>query len=96
MHNVHYIQVTVSHPLSTGMVERAVQMVISTLWKTCYDDRDILRWWSTVLDDLTIDINTHLVKVHGYTPSKILIGFNPVKKHHDIQQLCLITANDWV
>ena len=34
------------------------------------------RDWGLFLKDALIDINTRCVRVHGYTPSQILLGFN--------------------
>ena len=40
-------------------------------------------------------LNGRMVKVHGYTPVEILMGFNPWKKHYNLENTQLTTYVDF-
>ena len=65
----------ISHPASTGLVERAVQMTASQIRKYVIERPSLKFNWSTAIPDVTININSRLVKLHNFTPSELMLGF---------------------
>ena len=65
----------ISHPQSLGLSERYVQMVMGRIRLRCIS-AGTSKAWSLLLKDAPIDINTHCIRIHGYMPSEILLGFN--------------------
>ena len=74
-HGVLHFAATISHPQSVGLSERYVQMVMGRIRLRCISLGSSKNWGLLVMDAL-IDINTRCVRIHGYTPSEILLGFN--------------------
>ena len=95
LHSVHHGTAPVYHPSSVGMVERAVQLVASMLRKTCYSRPGSINQWSLVLREVMPSLNTRLIRVRGYTPTELLLGFNPSTKHYNISIAHLATREDW-
>ena len=81
-HGVTHFPAAVSHPQSVGLSERYVQMLIGRIRLTCISMRSAAQW-GLHIRDAVLDINTRCISLHGYTPSEILLGFNPVttRKH---------------
>lgn len=65
----------ISHPSSVGLSERYVQMVIGSLRRHCIATNTMKDWGMQVAAAVT-SLNTRRVRVHGHTPSEILLGFN--------------------
>ena len=42
------------------------------------------RNWGLLVKDAMIDINTQCVRLHGYTPSEILLGYTPVTSRRPV------------
>ena len=76
-HRVMQFTAAISHPQSVGLSERYVQMTMGRIRMSCIEMGSSKNWGLLVKDAL-ININTRCVRVHGYTPSEILLGFNPV------------------
>ena len=72
---VIYLFAAISHPQSVGFSEPYVQMVMERIRLRCIS-AGTSRNWGLLLNDALIDINTRSTRIHGYTPSKILLGFN--------------------
>ena len=76
-HGVQHFTAAVSHPQSVGLSERYVQMTMGRIRLKCIE-RGTSRDWGLLVKDAVIDINTRCVRIHGYTPSEILLGYNAV------------------
>ena len=74
-HGVLQFTAAISHPQSVGLSERYVQMTMGRI-RLCCIEMGSSRDWGLFLKDALIDINTRCVRVHGYTPSQIYLGFN--------------------
>lgn len=64
-----------THRSSVGLAERYVQLVMGILKRRIQGSRKEL--WDTLLPSAVQTLNTRGVKVHGYTPSELLLGYNP-------------------
>ena len=71
-----------THPSSVGLLERYVQLVLYGIRKIVVGGGEILRW-NEYLDQVVHSMNTREVRVHGYTPAELLLGYNPVRHHHE-------------
>ena len=71
-----------THPSSVGLLERYVQLVLYGIRKIVVGGGNI-QCWSAYLDQVVHSMNTRKVRVHGYSPAKLLSGYNPVIHHHD-------------
>lgn len=40
--------------------------------------------WGLLVKDALIDIDTRCIRIHGYTPAEILLGYNPASSQHEI------------
>ena len=72
----------VSHPSSTGLLERAVQGLVGYLRTKCIE-RGTQDGWSLLVREATLATNTKDVKIHGYSPAELLLGFEPKLTHFD-------------
>ena len=64
-----------THPSSVGLAKRYVQLVMGIL-KRKIQNKD-KKLWDTILASAVRTVNTRGIKVHGYTPSELLLGYNP-------------------
>lgn len=76
----HYIG-PIGHPSSTGLLERAVQKLITYL-RTKFIERGTTNDWSLYLREGVHFANTKDTKVHGYAPAEII--FTPQLMHLDV------------
>jgi hypothetical protein len=63
-------------PSSTGLAERYVQLVMAHIRQKCIE-RGTTRFWSDWVYTAGIGLNTRLVRVHGYQPSNLMLGYTP-------------------
>ena len=72
----------ITNPRSVGLAERYVQLVLTGLRTqiAACDDRSAMERWDEFLDSVVFAINTRVLRVHGYTPSQLFLGFN-VRMH---------------
>ena len=82
-HGVSHFTAAISHPQSVGLSERYVQMAMGRIRLRCIE-MGTSQNWGLLVKDAIIDINTQCVRVHGHTPSEILLGFNPVTSRKPI------------
>ena len=75
-HNVQHLIGPVSHPQSTGLAERAVQMMVSYVRHKCVEVGNT-QGWSRWTHSGAIAINTRYIQQHGHTPSMIMLGYSP-------------------
>ena len=88
---VTHFHAAISHPSSVGLAERYVQMTVGRLRLKCIDCKDASHWGLLVRDAI-LDINTRCIRIHGYTPAEILLGYNPATSR--VRQC--ETAEDWL
>ncbi|MCJ1424369.1 hypothetical protein MMC29_002257 [Sticta canariensis] len=79
---IHYTGL-VSHLLSTRLLEQSVQSMISYL-RSQYLEKGIGDW-SMDIRERCLYMSTKQVKIYGYTPAELMLGFNPELKHYDVQ-----------
>lgn len=64
-----------THPSSVGLAERYVQLIMGILKRRVQTTNKAL--WDSLLPSAVMTLNTRGVQVHGYTPSELLLGYNP-------------------
>ena len=73
-----------SHPSSTGLLERAVQSMMSYLRGRCIE-RGSTEAWSMDIREGVVFANTKSQKIHGYAPAELMLEFSPQMKHFDVE-----------
>lgn len=68
----------ITHPRSVGLSERYVQMILAGLRSKVLSDKrpTATTLWHEHLPEVLHAINTRLLRIHGYTPSQLFMGFN--------------------
>jgi len=66
----------ISHPQSVSLSERYVQMLIGIIRLSCIS-RGSSHHWGNEIQDAVLSISIRCIRLHGYTPAEILLGFNP-------------------
>ena len=84
-HGVSQFLGPISHPQSTGLLERAVQQMLALVSKKCLE-LNSNRNWSLLVNHCVIDMNTKATKIHGYSPATLMIGIEPKRFHIDLDQ----------
>ncbi|KZF25094.1 hypothetical protein L228DRAFT_274586 [Xylona heveae TC161] len=54
---------------------RTVQLIVSQLRARFLQTRNPA--WSTFVPDIAISINTRLIRIHGFTPTQLMLGYQP-------------------
>ena len=75
-HGVLHFPSAISHPQSVGLSERYVQMLVGRIRLKCISLGTTAQW-GLHIREAVLDINTRCIRLHGYTPSEILLGFYP-------------------
>ncbi len=78
---VHYTG-PITSPSSTGLLERAIQEMIGYLRTRSVEKGNTFTWNADVKDG-TFFMNTKSVRIHGYSPSELMLGYEPQKLHFD-------------
>lgn len=77
-HGVQIIPAPITHPSSVGQAERTVQLASSQLRRYVIErgkqGRDA---WGTAIPQISLNINTRLIRIHGFSPAQILLGYQP-------------------
>ena len=73
----------ISHPASTGLLERAVQEMLALISKKCIQ-RGTTNSSSLFIRDNVLEMNTKTTRIHGFQPASIMLGFEPKQYHHNI------------
>ena len=73
-----------THPQSVGLSERYVQLITFSLRTFLDQYPSAIRTWDVFLGRIVHALNCRIIKVMGYTPSQLLIGFNPVRQIWDL------------
>ena len=68
----------ITNPRSVGLAEQYVQMIFAGLRVVIRADciKNLDRRWDEYLDTVVQAINTRVLRIHGYTPSQLFLGFN--------------------
>lgn len=77
---VTHFSAAISHPSAVGLAERYVQMLTGRIRLKCID-RKSPSYWGLLVREAVLDINTRCIRIHGYTPAEILLGYNPVRTY---------------
>lgn len=81
LHGTTQIRTPISYPSSIGLVERNVQLVISQVRKWVLDrGLGAKTIWGRSIPEIFPLINGRLVRLHGFTPSEIMLGYIPERK----------------
>ena len=75
-HGVLFFTGPVSHPQSTGLLERKVQEMLGLIQKKSIQRATYS--WSLLIRDNVLEMNTKTTKIYRFTPAQIMLGFNPV------------------
>lgn len=75
---VTHFSAAISHPSAVGLAERYVQMLTGRIRLRCLDSKTSA-FWGLHVRDAVLDINTRCIRIYGYTPAEILLGYNPSK-----------------
>ena len=97
-HGVMHFTAGISHPQSVALSERYVQMVMGCIGLKCVSTGSSKNW-GLLLKDALVDINTRCIRIHGYTPSEILLGFNATTSRRPVIGDHFTTGgehNDWI
>jgi hypothetical protein len=81
LHGVTHFTAPVTHPSSVGLIERNVQMMMSQIRKRSIESGIDHPTWANYVTEATIAMNTRLIRIHGYSPAAILLGFTPTLLH---------------
>ena len=77
-HGTHISNAPISHPSSVGLVERNVQLVLAQVRQWCEDKGPEAKFiWGRSLPQIQPNINGRLLRIHGFTPGEILLGYSP-------------------
>jgi len=76
-HGVMHFPSAILHPQSVGLSERYVQMLMGRIRLQCLSI-GTAEYWSREIRNAVLAINSRCIRVHGYTPAEILLGFNPL------------------
>ena len=68
-----------THPQSIGLSERYVQLITFSLRTFLCQYPTAIRVWDVFLDSVVHALNCRTIKIMGYTPSQLLLGFNPTR-----------------
>lgn len=71
----------ITNPRSVGLAERYVQLILAGLRIKIEAESSLILGstmdkWDEYLDEVVHSINSRVLKVHGYTPSQLFLGFN--------------------
>jgi hypothetical protein len=87
---VKMINAPITHPSSVGLSERYVQMIVGRIRLQCIG-RGSTDDWGLHISLAVIDINTRQIRIHGFSPAEILLGYNPASSLHEPE-----TARGWL
>lgn len=74
----------ISHPSSTGLMERGVQGMISFL-RAKTIEHGAAGVWSNLVKDGAFFTNTNFQRIQGFSPSELMLGFEPQQMHYDLR-----------
>ena len=74
-HVVH-LPASKSHPQSVGLAERYVRLLVDGLKVTVIASKAAPTDWDLYVDSVVHSINTRILRVHGFSPAELLLGYN--------------------
>ena len=74
---VKQIHAPTTHPSSVGLAERYVQLILKCLRTVMQHNRANILDWDTFLPGIVQAINSRLIKVYGFSPAELLLGYQP-------------------
>jgi hypothetical protein len=73
--NVKHFPAPKTHPSSVGLAERYVQLLMGILKRRIQSMEKTS--WDTLIMDAVGTLNMRALRVHGFTPSELLLGYKP-------------------
>lgn len=67
----------ITHPQSVGLAERYVQLVLNIFRAILQHHPHLIFEWDLLLPTVIRSANTRYIKIFGFSPAEILLGFNP-------------------
>ena len=67
----------ITWPSSVGLAERYVRLILTVFRTVLQDHYSYIFEWDTFLQAVLNSINSRFIKVFGYSPAELMIGFNP-------------------
>ncbi len=92
-HGVAYYTAPITKPSAVGLIERNVQLIMSSL-RNCCTAAGTTYGWTRYLTAAVNAVNTRLVRVHGYSPAELLLGYNPRLLH--VSQFAPNARKEWL
>lgn len=80
---VTHFAAAISHPSAVGLAEQYVQMLTGRIRLKCIDQKSSL-FWGLFVHEAVQDIKTRCIRINGYTPAEIVLGYNPKKTNAKI------------
>ncbi|RDW59800.1 hypothetical protein BP6252_12887 [Coleophoma cylindrospora] len=74
--NVTQLFAPTSHPASVGFIERIVQLILGGLRSVLQGRDDLIYDWDLCLSNIVHAIRTRAIKIYGFTPSELMVGYN--------------------
>lgn len=68
-------------PRSVGLAEKIVNLIKKGIRTAIRKNLSLREDWDLLVDTVIHNISTRAVKLHGFTPSEIFMGFNPRRAH---------------
>ena len=69
-----------THPQSVGLSELYVQLITFSLRAFLCQHPSAISIWDPFLDSVVHILNCRVIKVMAFTPSQLLLGFNPTRQ----------------
>jgi len=75
---VKLFKAPITNPSFVGLSERYVQLILAGLWAKVLSDTRLRATvlWHEHLPEIIHAINTRILRIHGYTPTQLFMGFN--------------------
>ena len=67
--------------------------MISIISKKCIERRSNEAWSLNIRDNV-LDMNTKAVRIHGYTPAQLMLGYEPKQYHFNTMPAILPSLNE--
>jgi len=82
--SVIHLPAAKSHTQSVGLAERYVKLLVDGLKVTVMQQKLRQGDWDLVVDSVVHAINSGVLRVHGFSPAEVLLGFNPNRTGWDV------------
>lgn len=87
-HEINHFIESISHSLSIELLERVIQKMLSIISKFNIK-RATINSWFLLIRDHVLTMNTKNTRIHEYTASQIMLGFEPKQIHFNTLSIVL-------